>query len=198
MRRLCRELLARQPTEAGHTPLEVLASCQGIRHIHHSPLDAEMECSGLLVPKDGGYEVTLRSDETEERRRFSLGHEICHTFINDYCPGAAHSDEIEKLCNIGASELTMPAERFVPFLAERTLSLAAFDDCAEEFGVSFPAARRRAMDLTDQVACVFVACVTRTKKQKQFGIGQPVLRIVEWSRSRVVAGHRDLSACSGD
>lgn len=81
--RLCRELLAECPTEVGPTPLRVLGSCQGVRSYRSRPIRPEAGCSGLLIPSDGGYEITVNSSEPQERQNFSTAHEIVHTFFRD-------------------------------------------------------------------------------------------------------------------
>ena len=43
----------------------------------------EAGCSGLLIPSDGGYKITVTSSEPQERQNFSTAHEIVHTFFRD-------------------------------------------------------------------------------------------------------------------
>ena len=182
--RLCQELIDHCALQAGPIPLRVLASWQGVREIHRSPIHPASGCSGLLVPSDGGYEITVNSGEPRERQNFSIAHEIVHTFFRDACPCSRPSSREEQLCNLGAAELTMPAERFARHLAAVGLSLAGIDSCAKEFDVSFEAAARRAMNLTSQPACLFVAALSRTKQQEQLDSGHPILRIVKWRPSQ--------------
>ena len=102
--------------------LEVLASLRGISRSEELPLhspDAE------LVP-DGTGRVTMRvnPDRPDTRQRFSVAHEISHTFFPDYTAKAwcrtdsrfrdrTDPDEyLEMLCDIGASELLFPQPWF--------------------------------------------------------------------------------------
>lgn len=74
----------------------------------------------------------------------------------------------------------MPAARFVPFLTARPLSLASIDQCRQEFAVSITAAGRRAIELTDASACLFVGENARTLAQIGTVAGTPQLMIVKW------------------
>ncbi len=182
--RLCRRLLAQCPTASGPTPLQVLGSLQGVRRYDSRPIHPSAGCSGLLVPRDGGYDITVHVGEPKERQNFSVAHEIVHTFFREASPYAQPSLQEEKLCDLGAAELTMPSARFSAFLAAKGLSLAGIGECRTEFAVSFEAAGRRSISLTDEPACLLIATMSRTKKQKHFDVGEPVLRITKWWQSQ--------------
>jgi len=102
--------------------VDILASLRGIGRSDESPVlspDAE------LVP-DGSGGVTMRvnTDRPETRQRYSVAHEISHTFFPDYttkawCRTDARyrnrsnpDDFLEMLCDIGASELLFPQPWF--------------------------------------------------------------------------------------
>lgn len=126
IRAKAREVIDRYVAEFGEPQLpisvDVLASLCGISRSDdlpvHSP-DAE------LVP-DGSGGVTMRvhPDRPETRQRFSVAHEISHTFFPDYAtktwcrPDARYRDRLrpedylETLCDIGASELLFPQPWF--------------------------------------------------------------------------------------
>ena len=137
-----------------------------------------MGCSGLLIPVDGGYEILVCSSQPEGRQNFSTAHEIVHTFFWKLRPAATPSAEEEKLCNLGAATLTMPAARFSPFLAARPLCFATIEECEREFAVSLVAAGRRAMTLTDLSACLFIAAPATTKVSFRGSTSE--LRIAKW------------------
>lgn len=153
--RLCRDLLTQARTERYATPLAVLASCQGIRAIQYGPLATP----SMLFEDDGGFRALLNESDPPERQRFSLAHEIVHTFFR--CVpgfGLAHdSPEVERLCDLGAAELTMPSGRFPAFLQGAGLSMAGLRACSEEFATSLQATARRAMDVTEHPAAVVIA-----------------------------------------
>lgn len=197
---MCEELLAQCPTDRGPSPLRVLGSCRGIRDVRYELIHPEAGCSGLLIPHDGGYVIIVCSAEPEGRQKFSIAHEIVHTYFREVHATVRASAEEETLCDIGATALTMPAARFGPFLAARPLCLAAIDECRREFAVSSAAAGRRAMDLTDVSACLFTGEMARTKKQIRYGTGTPELRITKWRQSArwpFSDGHLNLPVFEG-
>jgi hypothetical protein len=181
--RLCRQLLAECPTGAGLTPLHVLGSCQGVRSYNSKPIHPEAGCSGLLIPSDGGYEITVNSSEPQERQNFSIAHEIVHTFFRDACPCIQPTPQEEELCNLGAAELTMPAGRFTSHLAAAGLTFAGIDSCKQEFAVSFAAAARRAVNLTREQACLFTAAPGGTAALDRPDADRSLLRITRWRPS---------------
>jgi Zn-dependent peptidase ImmA (M78 family) len=182
--RLCRELLAECTTERGPSPLDVLGSVRNIRGRRSGSIPHGAACSGLLIPQNGGYEVILNAQEPEERQSFSFAHEIVHTFFREVCPNITKpSFEEEQLCDVGAAELTMPMERFLTQTKGRTLCLSLFDRLQGEFKVSFEAAGRRALGATEDIACLFVAALARTKEQESLDDGEPTLRFVRWTAS---------------
>jgi IrrE N-terminal-like domain len=139
-------------------------------------------CSGLLIPVDGGYEILVCSSQPEGRRNFSTAHEIIHTFFGKVRPAATpSSEEEEKLCNLDAAALTMPAARFSSFLAVRPLCFATIEECQREFAVSLVAAGRPAMTLTDISACLFIAAPAETKVSLRSDA--PELQITRWRSS---------------
>lgn len=102
--------------------MEVLASLRGITKSDLPPIHSE---DAELVPDgQGTVEYRVNLDRPETRQRFSIAHEITHTFFPDYhtkswCRTDARyrrrenpDDYVEMLCDIGASELLMPVERF--------------------------------------------------------------------------------------
>lgn len=181
--RLCRELLAECPTERGPSPLDVLGSVRNIRRRCSGEIPPGAACSALLVPINGGYEVILNAHETKERQWFSFAHEIVHTFFRDINAHVTPSPLEEHLCDVGAAELTMPLNRFKPGVLGQPLGLELIDQLHEEFNVSFGAAGRRTMSFTDQIACLFLASLARTRAQELVNKGEPVLRVVSWTPS---------------
>ena len=102
--------------------VDVLASLRGIAKSDelpvHSP-DAELVPDGT-----GGVKMRVNPDQPETRQRFSVAHEISHTFFPDYTTkswcrtDARHRDRddpdqyLEMLCDIGATELLFPQPWF--------------------------------------------------------------------------------------
>jgi hypothetical protein len=159
--RLCRDLLARVRTTGGPSNLQVLGSIRGVRQCHVAPISPASGCSGFLIPRDGGYEITVNAAEPPERQNFSIAHEIVHSFFRDVWPRGHPSAAEEILCDLGAAELTMPLSRFRARLKIYGLTLDA-------------------VTTTNQPACLLIATMSRTKKQQRLGSGTPALRIAKW------------------
>jgi Zn-dependent peptidase ImmA (M78 family) len=90
-----------------------------------------MAMDGLLRYREReGFEIALREHQPPARKRFTLAHEIAHTFFylellefdDKYRPGLGYDREGEFLCDLAAAELLMPARTF-----KRDLELKAQD-----------------------------------------------------------------------
>jgi hypothetical protein len=133
---------------------------------------AESGCAeGELLPVRDGYRVRLRRTATEARKRFSVAHEIGHTFFyRDEGEGPRHTIGVmnateriaeEKICNLFAGTLLMPAVHLRKHLQLEHGSPAAIvsllQRAASNFKVSMPSllTRLRALDL-EWPACLLV------------------------------------------
>jgi hypothetical protein len=139
--------------------IEALASLLGISLSNDAPThshDAE------LVPlEDGRVTMRVNSDRPETRKRFSIGHEISHTFFPHYkskvwCRTDARfrhrsnpDDFLEMLCDIGASELVMPLPWFVQD-AEIVRTGEALVELAKKYTASPEATLRRFAETNDR------------------------------------------------
>ena len=97
------------------------------------------------------------------RRRFSVAHEIAHTF---FCNGTEtyhlrtksreryyrteEARQLEHLCDLGAAELLMPEEHVSKCLSRIGLRAAAIPEIARTFGTSLQAAALRLIELADE------------------------------------------------
>lgn len=150
--RLCRELCSQYPTDSGPTPLDVLGSVRLIRRISPASLPIE-GCSGILYPVNGGYEMAIEASEDIGRQRWSIAHEIVHTFFLEVNPSATRSEEQEQLCDVGAAELLLPIDRVTGRLADAAIAFETVRRLNDEFGTSFVAAGRRMVELARTAAC---------------------------------------------
>jgi hypothetical protein len=133
--------------------LEIIASLRGLTL---SPMNIEQRKSeprdAVLIPKGNGgrirgqiYYNPLRSPG---RLAFSIAHEISHTFFPNTMTGARYRDitaadsreanELERLCDLAASELLMPLDEFQAEV-RGSFTLTRVEDLAEKFGSSFEA-----------------------------------------------------------
>lgn len=167
--------------EPSSMPLNLmqLASFLGIRQSGTMPAfspDAELAPDGT-----GGMELRINPDRPNTRQRFSIGHEIAHTFFPDHqshlWPRAdsryrqLHNpmDELEKLCDIGAAELLLPRRWFIGELntvtnADGLVALAA------KYVASREATIRRYAELhSEPVAAVFLDWQLKPTQQSTVG-----------------------------
>ena len=104
--------------------------------------------------------IVVNARKPPRRQRYSVAHEVIHTLFPDYEEGLRRAgalwrqedddSEVERLCQIGASELLFPAFAFAPRLAKRGLSLGTVIALHEEFDASLEATARRTVELTDE------------------------------------------------
>ncbi len=106
-----------------------------------------------------GFNILLTKQVGHTRLRFTLAHEICHTFFYEFVPEIkffphATDDMEERLCNFGAAELLMPGTAVERSANRRPVCLQSLCELAEESSVSLAAMfiRLRSLRLWD---CVF-------------------------------------------
>jgi len=158
--------------------LEVLTSLRGIALSAERPgLSPHAE----LVPiQGGGVEKRVNPDRPATRRRFSVGHEISHTFLPGYeqkvqCrkskgrDWADPDDLIEALCDVGASELLFPLPWFAADAARLAGTAEGILSLARQYGASPEATIRRLVDVSPSpCAAVFLAWKLKPVQERRF------------------------------
>lgn len=145
--------------------VDILASLRGIGRSEEAPVhspDAEIVPDGR-----GGMTMRVNADRPETRQRFSIAHEVSHTFFPNYtskewCRTDARyrdrenpDDFLEMLCDIGAAELLFPQPWFDRDASAAT-DAAGIISLASTYRVSREAAIRRYVETSpDSVAAVF-------------------------------------------
>lgn len=147
---------------------------------------------GILIPLRGGYRVRLKRSSTDSRRRFSLAHELGHTFFyKDKGSGPRHQIGVlstpekraeERVCNLFASALLMPSQRLRERLAglpERGPSqvLKVIECMAHDFRVSVQALLVRLGSV--QIDGPSYVLLSLTNRQNPSKGGDPTLRVDE-------------------
>ncbi|TAK81060.1 MAG: ImmA/IrrE family metallo-endopeptidase [Betaproteobacteria bacterium] len=139
--------------------LEAYARAANAR-IRYEALDAGE--SGYTVSKGTGFVITVSSDESPERQRFTVCHEIAHIIlelpsVHGELPSwsFAKRDLNEVWCDIFASELLMPYQHFMQKIPEGDPSVESIETLAQAFGASFPAAASRYASLVS-FPCAYV------------------------------------------
>jgi hypothetical protein len=162
---------------------------------------------GQLLPVSGGYRVRLRRTVTDTRKRFSLAHEIGHSyFYRDEGEGPRHVIGVlnavergaeEKICNLFANTLLIPASALRKNLQKLAadsppLIISVLQQAAAIFKVSIPALLMRIGSLElDWPPCLFVYSSFRPNPKTGL---HPKLRIEfslglgEWSNRRFWSG----------
>lgn len=149
-------LIPRSSLAAIPVNVETAARYVGIERIVDSELS---NCDGLLsATPSGSYVATLATGQTNLRRRFTLAHEIGHAVvyrsigrIGDIStatelrcrPETVDGQDEERLCDILATELLMPRDRFVEVMEDSGVCATTVPVIARQFGVSLQAASRR-------------------------------------------------------
>jgi Zn-dependent peptidase ImmA (M78 family) len=133
-----------------------LASLRGVTDV----LKKNMTCDGVIsATSKGSYIIHVNRDQPESRRRFTVAHELGHTFFFDVDPSirervrdsnldtVSRSDPEELLCNYAAAEILMPRKQFASTIQETGPSAEAFVRLSKRFNVSIQASTRRALQL---------------------------------------------------
>ena len=158
--------------------VEALASFLGIHLSEAAPSHSK---DAELVPiGNGRVEIRVSADRPDTRRRFSIAHEISHTFFPNYqvkkwCrTDARHrrrdnpDDLLEKLCDIGASELILPAPWFVLDAANVTSGVGLVE-LAEYVASREATVRRFAESHSGEIAAVFLSWKLKPTQEPTLG-----------------------------
>lgn len=114
----------------------------------------------------GGFLIEFNPRQPASRIRFSIAHEIAHTFFPDCLERARYRAsrkalegddwQLEMLCNVGAAEILMPAGSFSS-LREEGFDIVRLMDLRKTFGVSTEAILLRIVKLSKTPLACFVA-----------------------------------------
>jgi hypothetical protein len=117
------------------------------RRILLQTIDIKSDGDGFIQPIGKRYEDGFHlatKPGTLTRKRFTIAHELCHTFFYELVPEIKYRpqnmDELEeRLCNYGASELLIPADSLKRRIDIQKPSLTALRDMSRDYGVSMEA-----------------------------------------------------------
>ncbi len=126
---------------------------------------------GLYVRAWGSEPALILVDATSggrERLLFTLLHELCHhliqtdrallSFVEEHCPSEEDTKRTkDTLCNIGAAEMLIPAERVRQAIAERGFSISLVPELERQYPASKPAIAAQLADCATH-QCVVVVC----------------------------------------
>lgn len=168
----------------------LLASFRGIVRVEQ----AFIPWAGCLLRDGDDLVVKVRATDGARRQRFTACHEIIHTYLPGFSlvpqyrcdPAAAPSSpsrdlHLETLCDVGASELLLPAAAFRNDTAGRPATLDTVEEMADAYQASLEATGRRYVSLaTDPTLLLGLEIATAPRAP----LAAPRLRV----RWRVAAG----------
>lgn len=136
--------------------------------------DAVIFLNGNARGKKG--QIFYNPDRPTGRVHFSIAHEITHTFVPPTSGGARfremldvesrEANELERLCDLGASEILMPIEDFRKE-AKDLWSIAKVPDLMNQFGSSFEATTFRLASAHQGVAAAGLLKFRRRKEEER-------------------------------
>lgn len=162
--------------------LDVVASYAGVSRV----IIEDIPWAGcLVVDSNGGVEIRLRAGDVEGRRRFTGFHEVTHTFMPGYrlvtqyrCdPDASQAsrDDVEVLCDAGASEFLLPKRFFNEDLAAGDFGIELIEELAGDYAASLEATAHRVVDFWPEDVAFF-SLELRNKPRDRPGAA-PALRV---------------------
>ena len=155
-----REFVAR--TDSTEIPVELkpyLAQVESVLRVDH---DLSEDEAGCCVTIGGRRHIVVNGNDSAERQRFTVCHEIAHIILNlpsqhTETPLWSYSTRPtnEIYCDVFAAELLLPYRLFKPAADRAIICFAALDDLAGEFVASVMATGSRFAAAVD-VPCAFV------------------------------------------
>lgn len=147
---------------AGDIPTVAAYASKASARIRSESLTCGEAAFTIPNPKGTGYIITVNEDESEERQRFSICHEIGHIVlalptVHDDKPlwsaTKRHMNEI--MCDWFATELLMPYQAFQRHIPSGNPSVKVIEDLGRIFKSSFPATASRYASLVT-FPCAYV------------------------------------------
>lgn len=115
------------------------------RNITRVELVPGLQCDGMIEPIGRGFAdgfvMRLNKSVSTVRQRFTMAHELCHTYFYElvpelkFVPHSTDADE-ERLCNWGAAAVLIPSGSLRRRAEGLPVNLETLDILAQEYGVS--------------------------------------------------------------
>ena len=140
-----------------------------IMRINVSP-NADIRDAQTVTQPNGRYLIQFNPNKSRGRIRFSIAHEIAHTFFPDCADEVrerhkTNNDnnkwQLEMLCNIAASEIVMPIGS-MPEILDQDISISEALELRKKLDVSTEALLIRLVKLTNNPITVF--CASKIEK----------------------------------
>jgi hypothetical protein len=157
-----------------------------------------------MGPDEAGYSIALgdkryicvNCNDREERRRFTICHEIAHIVLgvpsqHEAQPWwSAKRPLAERLCDMFAAELLLPEKLFQPVAEDAAVSLATIEGLANDFCASFTATGSR-YAATVTTPCVFV--LSEDGQVRYASRSKPLVDARAWITPQMELPHGTLS-----
>lgn len=124
-------------------PVAVESYAAGVGAIISSDSDLEPNEAGYCMEIGGKYNICVNENDSEERRRFTICHEIAHIVLklsseHKALPWWSYSTRPlnEILCDVFAAELLLPYQIFKPVADGEEICFATVEDLADRFMAS--------------------------------------------------------------
>lgn len=158
--------------EALNWPVKVesLAKMWGVIDIERQPISS----AGMLLPGRKGYKVILNENQSQERQRFSLAHELGHLLLHKcgmsgsisspkFRSGVDSNMAEEQLCDQLAAEILMPSMSFYEDGWMEDWSLRGLRRLANKYETSLEATAIRMVDLMPEEALLGIWKISTDK-----------------------------------
>jgi len=169
--RKCRKMVAYAKTKGWNGPPFDPRILAGIFKIKVEEAQGEIDGDGRIFPRNGRLVIQYRSGRTEERRRFTICHELAHTcfpdlFVSEHYQNGPSSDDVafkkfETLCDTGGAELLMPFEDFSTDLRSSSVCMPSAVALSSRYKASIDATLKRVLDLHDKARCAVAFLTAR-------------------------------------
>src|ERR1700674_1665274 len=115
------------------------------RQVRSIDVVPDLNCDGMIEPIgptfNDGFRIRLKRNVSSARTRFTVAHEACHTFFYEQVPElkfGPHTtdDEEERLCNLGAAILLIPARSLRADARKMPTCLESLGQLARRYDVS--------------------------------------------------------------
>jgi len=173
---LARELLARANVTTPPVQVYDLLKHRKVLRV----VSRDIKVPARLTVVDDGFAIILQRYQAETRRRFSVAHELAHTFFYDtdsmpprkLLNSPLSGGDVERLCNLAAAEILLPegllkeAVSSLSSSEEKTSLIEHFGDLLHSFRVSAEALGRRLVEDLCLLRCVLIGTTWRPKPHR--------------------------------
>ena len=149
--------------------------------------EADLDVAGCLICDSGYITIKVRASDGEGRQRFTIFHECVHTFFRGFelqpryrcAPSDApeEADDLEAMCDQGASALLLPREHLSADLREADFGIETLMSVSDTYRASLEASGHRMVDLAPYPTLFVVLEVDLKPSERGDPRAEPKLRV---------------------